>query len=171
LPFDPLIRSVGTLLREKANAYINQQSYELLAKLVRKLGDLKNINTLVKPRLDHCEIIDETKSLIRGSIEKVRVDVDSNWSERKYQALNENITDLKMMENELKSYPEIFSKSWNDGIVKKVKNEIEDLGKRAHACLRSQNTAKSNLDKFRRCFIDMGCVLVELPLFKDFTRV
>jgi hypothetical protein len=170
LPFDPLIRSVGTLLREKANAYINQQSYELLAKLVRKLGDLKNINTLVKPRLDHCEIIDETKSLIRGSIEKVRVDVDSNWSERKYQALNENITDLKMMENELKSYPEIFSKSWNDGIVKKVKNEIEDLGKRAHACLRSQNTAKSNLDKFRRCFIDMGCVLVELPLFKDFTK-
>ena len=41
------------------------------------------------------------------------MEVDSNWSERNYKALNENITDLILMESNFKGYPSIFPTLWN----------------------------------------------------------
>lgn len=44
------------------------------------------------------------------------------------------------------------------------------MGEKAFLCLESRATAKIKMNEFRRLFIDMGSVLVELPSFKTFTR-
>lgn len=96
--------------------------------------------------------------------------MDSNWSTRNYQDLNNTITDLKMMEKHFKAYPQIFPKSWDTGICHKIDTEIESLGQKASTCLQSHAVAKQQQGEFRRCFIHMGFVLVELPAFKAFTK-
>eukprot|EP00957_Ditylum_brightwellii_P029969 2268751-Ditylum_brightwellii.AAC.1 len=158
------------MLRERVKDLLEEQRYNNVETLLFRLDDLKMLDNLVTPHLKHIDTIDEVKTIIRGHVEKVRIDVDSNWSSRNYGALNENITDLKSMETHFKAYPAIFSSSWNSGIVQTVEKEIEELGQQARGYLRSHHTAKQNFDSFRRCFLNMGCVLVELPLFKCTTK-
>jgi len=109
-------------------------------------------------------------NLIRSYVQKAKITVSTNWSEKEYKLLNDNITDLKMMEERFKSYANIFPSSWNDGIIEQVKEEIQALGSCARRYLSSKKSAKENQDNFRRCFLKMGYVLVELPLFRDSTK-
>ena len=75
------------------------------------------------------------------------------------------------MDDSFKSYTNIFPSSWDDGgIVKMVEDEIEKLGSRAVGYLSNKKSAQQQKDDFRRCFLNMGHVLVELPLFKDYTK-
>ena len=74
------------------------------------------------------------------------------------------------MEHHFKSYNDVFPNSWNTRIVQRIEEEIKKLGMEAKHHLSDKRNAKQNEDKFRRCFMEMGSVLVELPLFKDFTK-
>lgn len=51
-----------------------------------------------------------------------------------------------------------------------MQNEIEALGIKARSYLQDKRAATAHADEFRRCFIQMGAVLVELQMFNDFTR-
>eukprot|EP00957_Ditylum_brightwellii_P062991 4780248-Ditylum_brightwellii.AAC.1 len=158
------------MLWEKVKALIHEQRYDKVETLFCRLYDLKLLGNLVTPHLNYLETIDEIKELIRGCVERSRVDVDFNWSSQNYRALNENITDLKLMQHHFKAYPDIFSLSWNKGIAQIVENEIHELGQQARTYLCSQCIAKQCQDDFRRCFLHMGHVLVELPSFKNITK-
>ena len=135
-----------------------------------ELPNLKVLDDLVTPVLNSNETSSAIHLLVKGYIEKARVDVDSNWSSRNYQDLNNTITDLKMMEKHFKAYPQIFPMSWDTGICRAIELEIETLGQKASDCLKSRVDAKNKQGDFRRCFIQMGSVLIELPAFKDFTK-
>jgi hypothetical protein len=170
MPFDDLLNGIGDLLRTKVRDYLSEQRYELVENLLFKLGGLNVLDNLVKPCLKSRETRDDITELVKRHVEKVKVEVDSNWSERKYRALNDNITDLKLMEANFKAYPDIFPTSWNKGIVQTIESEIEKLGQQARSSVLNKTVAKGKFDEFRRDFIKMGFVLVELPLFKDFTK-
>jgi hypothetical protein len=170
MPFDGLLEGIGDLLRTKVREYMSEQRYELVEKMLFQLGGLNVLDNLVEPRLKSQETSNEITELVKRNVEKVKVEVNSNWSERKYRALNDNITDLKLMEANFKAYPEIFPTSWNKGIVQSIESEIEKLGHQARGSLLNKAVAKLKFDDFRRDFIKMGFVLVELPLFKDFTK-
>ena len=149
---------------------MKEQRYDMVGSILFRLVELKALDILVSPQLKSHETRAEITDLVRDNVKKVRVEVESNWSSRNYRSLNENITDLKLMEDKLKAYPDVFPSSWNNGIVGKIEREIEDLGQRARAYLRCEKDANDNVDDFRRCFIQMGFVLVELLSFKDFTK-
>ncbi len=169
-PFSGLIR-IRSNLRIKMKTYLDEQRYELVEKVLFKIGDLKTLKTLVTPNLDTEEISEEIYELVRSHVQQVKINVESNWSSKNYRALNDTITDLRSMEDSFKSYNNIFPSSWDEGgIVRKVEQEIEELGLRAREHLSSESSAKKHRDDFRRCFLNMGHVLVELPLFKDFTK-
>ena len=170
LPFGDLIKHIGTLLRENVKACLNEQRYDRVKSILFGLKDLKYLEKLVCPPLDHCEIINDVHKLVSSYVKQVKTTVKSCWSARDYDGLNNSITDLKMMEDSFKSYENIFPSSWNEGIVKDVEEEILVLAKRARGYLKSKTSAKNNVDDFRQCFLKMGHVLLELPLFKDFTK-
>jgi hypothetical protein len=114
--------------------------------------------------------VDINEDLVKRHVDKAKNEVNTNWTERKYRALNDNITDLKLMEHKFKSYPEISPASWNTGIIKNIEDEIDSLGHKAREYLRDHETARSEMPEFRRCFITMGFVLVELSPFKEYTK-
>ena len=170
-PFGAMIKGIRSTLRQTVKVYLEEQRYERVEKVLFKLGDLKTLKSLVTPNLDHQEIEEEIHDLVRSHVSQVKIDVESNWSSKQYRALNDTITDLKLMEDSFKSYKNIFPSSWDDGgIVKTVEDEIEKLGSRAVGYLSTKKSAQQHKDDFRRCFLNMGHVLVELPLFKDCTK-
>ena len=169
-PFSSLINGIFPSLRQETKTCLEEQRYDRVAQLLFKLGDIKPLVNLVSPPLDHGQIEQEVNEMVRSHVQQARLHVNSHWSSRDYRALNDTITDLKLMEESFKSYDKIFSSSWDDGIVKEVELEIEALGRRARGYVASNRSAKENLDDFRRCFLQMGHVLVELPLFKDVTK-
>jgi hypothetical protein len=169
-PFDDLIRGVGEVLRQKVREFLLQQRYELVEKILFHVSGLSELDDLVVPRLDSKEKQVQIRELVTNHVNKVKVEVESNWSARKYRDLNDNITDLKQMERHFNSHPDIFPSSWNTGIVQTIENEIKKLGKEARGFVSSKASAKENEDEFRRCFMQMGHVLVELPLFKEHTK-
>lgn len=169
-PFDDILIHVGEHLRSVSKKLMQEQQYELVEKMLFQLPNLKVISDLVTPALE-CDAI--TKCIyetVKHIVESARIEIDSNWKARKYKELNDNISDLKLMENHFSAYPQIFSLSWDTGITKKIESEIESLGKKGSLCLESHVMAKQNVSEFRRIFIEMGFVLVELPLFKAFTK-
>ena len=168
--FDEVLNGLGEHLRALSRQFMLEQCYDKVEKLLFQLPALKELDNLVQPKLKSKEVQASVHDIIKGHVEKMRVEVDTAWSERKYKDLNNSITDLKAMESRFKSYPAIFSTSWNNGIVEKIEAEILELGKEAMACLSSHAGAKRNEGDFKRCFIRMGHVLVELPSFKPFTR-
>ncbi len=170
LPFGALIKVIGVSLRKAVRKYLDEQRYDRIERILFVLKDLKSLRTLVSPRLNYNEIIDDIHQLVGSHVRQAKTTVESNWSSRDYKGLNDTITDLRMMEDKFKSYENIFPSSWDDGIVRSVEKEIETLGCRARQYLSSKKSADQNLDDFRRCFLNMGHVLVELPLFKDFTK-
>jgi hypothetical protein len=169
-PFDDQVRGLGNTPRETTRKALEEQEYDLVDKLLINLQGIEIIKYLVDPKLDTEKIRDGVTCLVKDHVNKVRIEVDSNWSQRMYQDLNHNIKDLKVMENEFKSYGLIFSSSWNTGIVETVEKEIDKLGKDASSLLETRTVANQSRDEFRRCFMRMGTVLIELPHFKDFTK-
>ncbi|KAL7554369.1 hypothetical protein ACHAWF_017810 [Thalassiosira exigua] len=169
-PFDEILIGVGETLRDQGKAFMHEQRYDMSEKLLFELPNIKLLDDLVVPNLCSQDIVSSVYSIMKGYIEKIRVEVDSHWSARNYKDLNNVIADLKEMEKHFKAYPKIFPKSWDDGITRSIESEIESLGQKAGGCLRSRTTAKEKEGDFRRCFIQMGFVLVELPAFKAFTK-
>ncbi|KAL7561438.1 hypothetical protein ACA910_009294 [Epithemia clementina (nom. ined.)] len=169
-PFENMIRAIGNNLRDKVRGYLIEQRYDLVEHMLFNLDGLSLLDGLVSPPLDSSNIYQGITLLVKNHVDGVRVDVNTNWSERKFKALNDNIADLKQMEASFKAYPEIFPKSWNTGIVQEIETEIESLGARARGYLESKATAYNKLDDFRRCFVRMGFVLNELICFKDCTK-
>jgi hypothetical protein len=107
--------------------------------------------------------------VVKGFVAQSRVEVDTHWSERNYKELNDVITSLRSMERHFKSYTEIFPTSWDNGIRVKIDGEIDALGEKTRACLQDRAKAEEKEGEFRRCFIQMGFVLTELPPFKSHT--
>ncbi|VEU39667.1 unnamed protein product [Pseudo-nitzschia multistriata] len=169
-PFDEQVRGIGNRLRETTREALKEQHYDLIEKLLFKLQGIDAIGDLVSPKLDTCRVKESVVELVKNHVDRIRVEVMSNWSQRMYQDLNHNISDLKLMEERFKSHKHIFSSSWNTGIVDSVEKEIEKLGKHATSLLKTRSTANESRDEFRRCFMRMGAVLVELPQFKDHTK-
>jgi len=169
-PFSALIKQIGTSLRKVVQSHLHEEHYEPVEKVLFRLNDLKSLKSLVTPSLDHHEITQDIHKLVKSHVQQVKTTVGSHWSSKNYSALNDTITDLKLMEEKFKSYDDIFPSSWDEGIVKQVEQEIESLGRRAREYLSSQNSIKLHTDEFRLCFLKMGHVLVELPLFKDLTK-
>eukprot|EP00957_Ditylum_brightwellii_P122261 9323460-Ditylum_brightwellii.AAC.1 len=79
-PFDAKIKGIRTMLREGVKSLFERQQYDKLGTLLFRLDDLKMLDDLVVPSLNHTNIIDEIKELIQGYVKQARVDVDSNWS-------------------------------------------------------------------------------------------
>ena len=168
--FDEVLSKLGEHLRALSRRFMQEQRYDMAESLLFQLPALKKLDNLVQPKLKSKEVQASVQDIIKGHVDKMRVEVDTAWSERRYKDLNDSITDLKAMESRFKSYPEIFSASWNNGIVATIEAEILKLGKQAKACLSSHAVAKKNEGDFKRYFLQMGSVLVELPSFKAFTR-
>ena len=168
--FDEVLNGLGEHLRALSRQFMQEQRFDMAESLLFQLPALKELDNLVQPKLKSKEVQSSVRDIIKGHVEKMRVEVDTAWSERRYKDLNDSITDLKAMESRFKSYPEIFPTSWNTGIVETIESEINLLGKKAKACLSSHAVAKKKVGDFKRCFIQMGSVLVELPSFKAFTR-
>ncbi len=168
--FDEVLNGLGEHLRALSSQFMKEQRYDMAESLLFHLPALKELDNLVQPKLKSKEVQTSIRDIIKGHVEKMRVEVDTAWSERRYKDLNDSITDLKAMESRFKSYPAIFSTSWNNGIVETIEAEILELGKKAKACLSSHAVAKNKEGDFKRYFLQMGSVLVELPSFKAFTR-
>jgi len=169
-PFDDLLQGIQSLLRKCVQEYLSEQRYELVDMLLFQMKGLSMLDSLVNPILNSTATEIEIRDLVKSHVKKAKVEVNSNWSERNYKALNENITDLKLMESNFKGYPSIFPTSWNDGILKSIESEIESLASKARSYLTSRTVAKENQNNFRSLFISMGYVLIELPSLKDFTK-
>ncbi len=168
--FDEVLNGLGEHLRALSKKFMQEQRYDMAESLLFHLPALKELDNLVQPQLKSKEVQASVRDIVKGHVEKMRVEVDTAWSERRYKDLNDSITDLKAMESRFKSYPAIFSTSWNNGIVQTIEAEILELGKKAKACLSSHAVAKNKEGDFKRYFLQMGSVLVELPSFKAFTR-
>ena len=169
-PFDDEIRDIENKLRKVTETSLQEEHYENLKILLSKLQGMNALENLVKPKLDTEKVKNDVETMIKNHVKKVRLEVDSNWVQRNYQELNHNIKDLMLMEDNFKSYPNVFPCSWNDGIIKKVEFEIEQLGTDLRVFLQNKKMVNKTRNEFRRCFMRMGAVLVELPLFKDYTK-
>jgi len=168
--FDEVLKGLGEHLRALSRQFMQEQRYDMAESLLFQLPALKDLDNLVQPKLKSKEVQASVRDIIKGHVEKMRVEVDTAWSERRYKDLNDSITDLKAMESRFKSYPAIFSTSWNNGIVETIEAEILELGKKAKACLSSHAVAKKKEMDFKRYWLQMGSLLVETPSFKAFTR-
>ncbi|VEU39668.1 unnamed protein product [Pseudo-nitzschia multistriata] len=169
-PFDDEVRGLENRLRDVTRIALNEQHYGLVETLIFKLPGIEVLEHLVSPKLEAEKIRRSIIDLVKNHVRKVRTEIDTNWSERQYEELNQNIRDIKMMEDKFKSHENIFPTSWNTGILEKVKLEIKKLGMGARNLIKDKKTANNNRDEFRRYFMEMGAVLVELPVFKDHTK-
>lgn len=169
-PFDKEVKAIGSYVTATVKEALAEQHYESVASLLAKFGEMDLLDDLVEPSIETALIKKEVFKLVARQVESARIDIDTRWFERNYKDLNHSITDLKLMEGKFSSYPEVFDKSWNTGIVAKIEDEILVLGQKARTYLCDKATAKAHCDDFRRCFLGMGAVLVELPIFKDFTK-
>lgn len=169
-PFGSLVRGLGSSLRRQVKCMMDEQRYEEVENILFAMKDLKSLRSLVTPHLDETEIINDVHSLVKSYVLQAKTSVSTSWSEKKYKLLNENISDLRMMEERFKAYANIFPSSWNDGIVEKVEEEIVNLAGQAREYISSKESAKRHRDDFKRCFLQMGHILLELPLFKNFTK-
>jgi DnaJ-domain-containing protein 1 len=169
-PFDRILLGVGKAMRDHAKSFMNDQRYDMMEKMLFELNNIATLDDLVAPKLNSDKIKSSLYEIVEGIVKQSRVDVESNWSARNYKDLNMNISTLKNMEQHFKAYPQIFPKSWDTGIRSTIEAEIESLGQKASACLQSRAIAEEKQGDFRRCFIQMGFVLIELPSFKNFTK-
>ncbi|KAL7565546.1 hypothetical protein ACA910_003823 [Epithemia clementina (nom. ined.)] len=169
-PFDSLLMDLHIELKKEVKGFLKDQQYSELEKVLFHLGELHLLDHLASPPLHSAQTIADVVDIIKGHVERVKVEIGSNWTERKYQALNGNLSDLKMMEEKFKGYPNIFPPYWNKDISEMIEKEIVSLGQQARNHISDQATAKSREQDFRRCFIDMGKVFVDLAPFKEFTK-
>lgn len=148
---------------------MNDENYEHVELLYFKFSEMNVLVDLVKPCLDTQAIQAGVVQLVRDHIKKVRTKITSSWSEKDYKSLNHNINDLRLMEDKLNA--SMFNESWSsDGIMKSIEDEIISLANATRQFLKDKKTAKETRDEFRRCFMGLGIIMVELPMFKNFTK-
>ncbi|CAB9511747.1 expressed unknown protein [Seminavis robusta] len=169
-PFDELLLKIPSLLETTVRNFLRHQDYDLLQQLLEQLQEMQMVCMLVEPELSYDKAVESIHKVVKDQIHSIRLQVDTFWTERKYKELNLCIEDLKTAEQHLKSFPRIFPESWNQGIIEKVEREIQTQGAEARLLLQDKKTARECFDDFRRCFIQMGGVLVELQLFSSFTK-
>ncbi|KAL3941494.1 MAG: hypothetical protein SGBAC_004163 [Bacillariaceae sp.] len=165
-PFDQLVYGFGDCLLEVVQQRLGTQQYGSVAQILVLLDSIRELQVLVSGPLETKLIGERVNNAVRNHISRTRTSMNSRWAERKYKEVQEDIDDLKSMEKHLSSHPEVFQESWNDGIVKMIGDEIADLEGKARSCLTSGQIAKERKDDFRRLFLQMGFILVELPMFK-----
>jgi DnaJ-domain-containing protein 1 len=102
-PFEAMVRSIGKRLLEVTQEHLKHQKYETVVKLLSQLSSIRDLEDLVSPRLDSKRIQSSVTNLVKEHVIQVRITVKSNWSERKYRELNEDIDDLKRMEKHFKT--------------------------------------------------------------------
>ncbi|KAL3941493.1 MAG: hypothetical protein SGBAC_004162 [Bacillariaceae sp.] len=157
--FDRLVYGLGDCILDSVQRNVKDGRYDVVAEFLGRLYSLRELKDLVSPPLNSKHIEDTVNKHLCGHVEKVRISVTTLWSERNYKGLQETIEDLRKMEKHFKS-----------GIIEQIESEVENLGKEALLCLSSCEIAKKRKTDFRRLFLRMGHVLVELPLFKDSTK-
>ena len=168
---DSNIRNIPWEMRQKVKALLADRKYSQVETVLVHLDELDLLNDLVSPPLDSARTCSDIMDMVRGEVERIKKDIDSNWADRKYQLLNGNIADLKSMESKLKGHPDFFATSWYKSILNMVEQEIESLRQKTKSYISDQSTAISRMQDFRRCFIEMGKVLVELAPFREFTKI
>ncbi|KAL7561429.1 hypothetical protein ACA910_009286 [Epithemia clementina (nom. ined.)] len=169
-PFDNMLHGISDALRETVRGHLKEQKYDLVEQLLFKLDGLGQLDKLVSPPLDASQICQSIITLVKKHVDGVRVDVNTNWSERKFRYLNDSIADLKNMQSSFKSYSNIFPASLDTGVFRAIEGEIEALGVRARGYLKDKQAAKQQFDDFRRCFVRLGFVLDELAWFRPCTK-
>ncbi|KAG7352611.1 von Willebrand factor type A domain containing protein [Nitzschia inconspicua] len=168
-PFDKEIRGINGLIRKSVKEALMDQNYDFVESLYFRFEEIGVLRSLVRPELDTQGIQESVNFQIKDHVQKVRNKIESAWSEKNYQELNHMISDLKLMEDKLSA--SLFGKSWNaDGIVQTIQEELVEKAKEARCFLRDKKTARESRDDFRRCFMALGAVMVELPIFKDFAK-
>ncbi|KAL7556250.1 hypothetical protein ACA910_003259 [Epithemia clementina (nom. ined.)] len=168
--FDDFIRNIHSEIRKDVKNFLSEQRYDEVESILFRLGELHLLDDLVSPPLQSTQTSNDIMQIVKHHVDHVKNEINSNWAQRKYQSLNENISQLKLMESKLNSYPEILSASWNLGVFKEIEEEIIHLRDKAQNLLSNPANARNNTQDFRRYFIDMGKVMVELPLLKEFTK-
>ena len=168
--FDSQILAMPEALRRTTKQNLQNQRYDQVLILLEKMPEFEVVCDLVDPALDYNKTSHRIASTVQDWVRTLKVDVDKHWANRNYKELNLSINDLKEMEKQLSSFPNIFPDAWNEGIIKKVNTEIESLGIEARKLLKDKSTAHERRDDFRRCFIQMAFVMVELQPFKFFTK-
>jgi uncharacterized protein YegL len=169
LPFEEDIKAIPSFLRQRVKNALNDQDYEQVETLHFKFTEFRLLEGLVTPQLETEVVFDDIFTLVRDHVQKARTKINTYWKERKYQELNHGINDLRSMETTLSA--EIFGDSWSSsGVVETIESEIISLAQESRQYLIDKKTAKECRDDFRRCFMGMGTVMVELPLFKDICR-
>ena len=170
-PFDSQVRGVGTRLREQAQEYLRDQRYDLIDDLLFKLHDLRLLDDLVEPLYESRSTYDAVVRLVKEYVDGVRVDVETNWAEHKYKALNDSIIDLKKIETSLKSHADIFPTSWTTGILSKIESGIESLGDCLHQVLAKYPNGNQKVIGFRRNLVRLGSVMDDLQHFRELTKL
>mmetsp|Transcript_36362 Transcript_36362/g.88075 ORF Transcript_36362/g.88075 Transcript_36362/m.88075 type:complete len:2533 (-) Transcript_36362:94-7692(-) len=165
-PFDGMVYGFGECLLKVVRERLGTQQYGAVAQVLDLLDSIGDLQVLVSRPLETNRIEERVNKIVRNHVSQARTSVNTHWAERKYKELQEDIDDLKSMEKHLKSHSEVFQGSWNDGIVEMINGEIADLEGKARSCLTSGQVAKERKHDFRRIFLRMGFVLVELPMFK-----
>ena len=169
-PFDSLIKKIPETLIDTVRENLREQKYDQVELLLERLVEFEMVCSLVTPNLDAEKIRSEIIQIVQSNVHGHKVTVDSCWNSRQYKELNHNINDLKQMELHLKSFPDVFPESWNRNIIDKVENEIDSLGRKARGYLEDKASATKHAEEFRRCFVQMGSVMVEIQLFKEYTK-
>eukprot|EP00977_Amphora_coffeiformis_P020937 scaffold8649_cov185-Amphora_coffeaeformis.AAC.8 len=168
--FKSLLTGIDPKLREKVRSFLSEQKYSEVEFILFRLGDLHVLDDVVVPSLElSFRTSVKVKEMVKAHVDQIKQEIHSNWASRKYQAVNENINDLKQMEESFKSYSDVFSE-WNSGIYKRIEMEIEHLGQKARKFLSDQVTATNSMHEFRRCFLNMGSVMYELSPFKEYCK-
>mmetsp|Transcript_10353 Transcript_10353/g.23038 ORF Transcript_10353/g.23038 Transcript_10353/m.23038 type:complete len:1945 (+) Transcript_10353:264-6098(+) len=168
--FSTFIRDIPVEVRKLTKTFLEEQRYDEVAKLLFHIKELRLVEKFVLPHLQSSETVAEVFDFVKDHVEQVKSRVHSAWVDRRYQDLNLCLADLKLMEQSFISYPKVFSIDWKGVIYESIEQEIVSLGQKARTCLHSKSHAETHMDDFRRCFIDMGKVLIELAQFKEFTR-
>jgi len=168
--FDGQLKDFGGRLLDKVQGYLKTQQYGLVAQLLGRIYSLRELQELVSPPLDTKHIEETIIENVQGHIKAVRISMNSNWKESRYKELQQDIEDLQNMEKHFKSHLAIFQESWNDGITDKIKKQVLALENTARSYLASSQVSQNKKEDFRRLFLQMGSILVELPSLKLSTK-
>lgn len=101
-PFSDTFRS-REHLRRTSKTLMEMQQYQLTGQLLFNLPGIKGLSELVTPTLDCDAIITEVHEIVKGAVQKRRLDIYSMWNAREYRKSNDAITDLKAMQAHLDS--------------------------------------------------------------------
>lgn len=139
-------------MEKNLREWLSQQGYRQVSDFLEQLSEFKRVCNLLYPPFEFDEVVEVVNEIVKGYVHGVQLEVE------------------RFCESHLKSFPHVFPKSWNDGIIDKVEKEIEKKGNEALLLLKNKETARNCIDKFKRCIIEMGGILFEVQIFSNFTK-